>query len=53
MNYEQFDRRIRDAAMQKAFPVQHDVPDRLQRLLEQLSETRGSAERSREAREAR
>lgn len=36
MNFEQFDRKVRDAALQRAFPLEQEVPDRLNQLLRQL-----------------
>ncbi|EYD73756.1 hypothetical protein [Limimaricola hongkongensis] len=50
MNYEQFDKQVRDAAMQRAFPVEQATPDRLRQLLEQLSGPAKPAERSSEER---
>ena len=41
MNFDQFDKQVRDAALQRAFPVERETPDRLRQLLEQLA-SRGS-----------
>ncbi|MGR3464682.1 hypothetical protein [Limimaricola sp.] len=50
MNYEKFDKQVRDAAMRRAFPVKRDTPDRLRQLLEQLSRAGKPSERSQEER---
>ena len=50
MNYEQFDRQVRDTAMQKAFPVEQDTPDRLRQLLEQLGGRQAESDATRPGR---
>ena len=45
MNFDQFDRQIRDTALRKAFPVERDTPDRLRQLLDQLAARRQDTER--------
>ncbi len=37
MNYDQFDKQVRDSTLQKAFPVERETPDRLRQLLDQLA----------------
>lgn len=37
MNFEHYDKQVRDASLRRAFPVESDTPERLSRLLERLS----------------
>ncbi|MGR3634188.1 hypothetical protein [Limimaricola soesokkakensis] len=50
MNFEQFDQKIRDAALQRAFPLEQDVPDRLNQLLRQLQARGQEQDKRREER---